>query len=242
MSDKNLICIQGLSGTGKSASLRSLRNQDRVLYINCEAGKKLPFRHKFEEIVLTDPDELFDIIEEAEESGKFDTVIIDSLTFLLEMYESLYIYKNTDGFNVWADFQQYAKKLFQQVVPKSPMSFIFTAHVEHVMDKETGVITDIRIPVKGALKNNGLEAYFSFIVMTAKVPVKTLLKYKNDFLNITEAETNVGFKHVFQCLPTKDTTASRVRAPWDFWKPNETYIDNDAQLLLDLIQEYEEGE
>ena len=33
-----LVLISGESATGKSASLQNIRNQDRWLYLNCEAG------------------------------------------------------------------------------------------------------------------------------------------------------------------------------------------------------------
>ena len=35
----NLILIGGKSGAGKSACLMNLRNQEGVLYLNCEAGE-----------------------------------------------------------------------------------------------------------------------------------------------------------------------------------------------------------
>ena len=67
ISNDNLILIAGITGTGKSASLMSLRNDSGVAYANCEASKKLPFKHKFKEEVVTDPMTIFDIFEEAEE-------------------------------------------------------------------------------------------------------------------------------------------------------------------------------
>ena len=67
VSNDNLILISGITGTGKSASLMSLRNDSGIVYANCEASKKLPFKHKFKEVVVTDPMTIFDIFEEAEE-------------------------------------------------------------------------------------------------------------------------------------------------------------------------------
>lgn len=233
---KSLVCIAGKSGSGKSTSLRNLKG--KVLYVNCEAGKRLTFKHDFTEVVLTDPLELFEILDDAEAEG-FETVVIDSLTFLLEMYESLYIYESKDGFGVWNDFQQYAKRLFTDYVPSSAMSFVFLAHVAPVEDKETGE-TEIAIPVKGALAKNGLEAYFSLIVMALKMPTSKL-KDANDLLTITPREQRAGFKYVFQTQITKTTTNTRIRGPWDFWEESEVYIDNDAQMLIDLVNEHDNG-
>lgn len=41
MSDTNdqLLLISGVSGTGKSASLQNIKNQENWLYMNTEAGK-----------------------------------------------------------------------------------------------------------------------------------------------------------------------------------------------------------
>ena len=40
MSDTNdqLILVSGFSGSGKSAALRNIRNQEDWLYLNCESG------------------------------------------------------------------------------------------------------------------------------------------------------------------------------------------------------------
>lgn len=45
MSELNtqLVLISGMSATGKSASLRNLKNQEKWFYANCEAGHKAPY-------------------------------------------------------------------------------------------------------------------------------------------------------------------------------------------------------
>ena len=42
MVNDNLILISGVSTTGKSRSLKNLKPHERVMYLNCEAGKKFP--------------------------------------------------------------------------------------------------------------------------------------------------------------------------------------------------------
>ena len=42
-----LILICGASATGKSASLQNIRNPEKWLYLNTEAGKRLPFKDSF---------------------------------------------------------------------------------------------------------------------------------------------------------------------------------------------------
>ena len=40
----NLVLLGGMSAAGKSASLMGIEKPEGVIYLNCEAGKKLPFR------------------------------------------------------------------------------------------------------------------------------------------------------------------------------------------------------
>jgi hypothetical protein len=94
------------------------------------------------------------------------------------------------------------------------------------------------VPIKGALKNNGIEAYFSTVVAAKKVTIKDLEKVTNNLLMITEEEREVGFKHVFQTRITKNTTGERIRSPMGMFTKEQTYIDNDAQLLLDHLNKF----
>ena len=62
----NLLLIGGASATGKSASLAGLKNPEGVMYLNCESGKKLPFKAKFKQFTITDPLQVFEAFEAAE--------------------------------------------------------------------------------------------------------------------------------------------------------------------------------
>ena len=64
------------------------------------------------------------------------------------------------------------------------------------------------------------------------------MQYKNDMLHITEEDEAVGYKHVFQTKITKNTTGERIRSPMGLFSKEETYIDNDAQVLLDHLQSF----
>ena len=73
---------------------------------------------------------------------------------------------------------------------------------------------------------------------TKKVPVKVLKNFQNDLLVITEEEEELGFKHVFQTRLTKDSVGERIRSPMGMFSKEETYIDNNAQLLIQRLNEY----
>ena len=94
------------------------------------------------------------------------------------------------------------------------------------------------VPIKGALKNQGVEAYFSTVVASKKLPLKDLEKYNSDLLHISEEEKELGFKYVFQTRITKNTTGERIRSPMGLFSKEQTYMDNDAQILLDHLNEF----
>ena len=91
MQNDHLILISGKSKTGKSSSLESLKNDTGVIYLNCENGKKLPFKHAFSSqyyIVVTDPIQVYQAIEQAEKRPDVHTIIIDTLTHFCLLYTS----------------------------------------------------------------------------------------------------------------------------------------------------------
>lgn len=125
----------------------------------------------------------------------------------------------------------------QDYVAKSKCNVIILAHVRSIMN-ESAMVMEKKVPVKGALQANGIEAYFSTVVTARRIPIIELENYKNPLLNITEEEEILGFKHVYQTKLTKETVNERIRASMGMWNTNETFIDNDAQLLLNRLHEY----
>jgi len=236
-SNDNLVLICGTSGGGKSASLRNLPNPEGVIYLNCEAGKKLPFPSKFKQIKVTDPKIVFQAFDEAENMPSIHTIVVDSLTFLMDMYESVYVLTAADTMKAWQHYQQFFKELMQDKVAKSTKNVIFTAHVLNVLN-ENEMVVETKVPIKGALKNNGLEAYFSTVVTARKVSLSGLKDYANPLLNISEEDVMLGYKYVYQTKITKDTVNHRIRSSMGMWSVAETFIDNDAELLLKRLHDY----
>ncbi len=232
-----LVAVVGKSSTGKSASLMGITDPEGVAYANCEAGKKLPFRSKFKEIVITDPYQVIQLLQEVENMPEIHTVVIDSLSFLLEMFVSNYVIGSPNGMKAWGDFGQFVKNLFQQHVAASTKNVIFTSHTADKYN-ESELVSEVAMPVQGATKNVGLEAYFSLVIATKKVKLKELEKYKNKYLNITDEDQILGYKHVFQTRLTKETSNERLRGPMGMWSIQETYIDNNIQYVIERLREY----
>lgn len=233
----HLVLLCGKSATGKSASLMGLSDPDGVLYLNCESGKRLPFKAKFMQKTVTDPLQIQEAFDWAESQPKVHTIVVDSLTYLLDMYESLYVIGSTNTMQAWGQFAQYFKVLMQQYVARSTKRVIFIAHTADTLN-ESEMIMETKVPVKGSLKNNGIESYFTVVIASKKVPLKTLKDYSSKLLNVTSEEESLGFKYVFQTKITKDTVNERLRGPLGLFDTKETFIDNNIQLVMDRLKAY----
>lgn len=233
----HLVLVCGKSATGKSASLMGLKNPEGVLYLNCEAGKKLPFRAKFIQKTVTDPLQINEAFEWAEGQEHVHTIVVDSLTYLLDMYESIYVLNSSNTMKSWGDFAQYFKKLMQSYVASSTKNVIFTAHTSDTLN-ESEMLMETKVPVKGSLRNNGIESYFSVVIASKKVNLKALKDFGSDLLNITPEEEALGFKYVFQTKITKDTVNERLRGPLGMFDTKETFIDNNMELVLQRLRDY----
>lgn len=230
-----LVLFCGESATGKSACLRNLR---KVLYLNCESGKKLPFKpQQFKEVVITDPYQVYEGFTWAESQPEIETIVIDGLNYLMDMFESVHVLPSTNTMKAWGDYSQFFRNLMQQYVAKSSKNIIFTAHTRTIYN-ETSMAMETKVPVKGALANTGIESYFSCIISAKRMKLKDLENYGSDLLNITQREDALGFKYVFQTQITKDTVQERMRSPMGLFDDKETFIDNDAVLVLKRLNEY----
>jgi len=241
MSDEindQLIGIGGYSGTGKTASLRNLPNQERWAYLNCEAGKRPPFKNNFNMFRISDPYQVWEGFNHfTENPNDSDGIIIDSATFMMDMFETQYIRGASNTQTAWGDYAHFWKTLMQEKVVRYGKPVIIIAHIRDDLD-EKAMEMKTAIPIKGSLKNNGLEAYFSTVVEATKMPLKDLEPYQSDMLKITPQEEALGFKYVFQTQITKNTTGKRIRSPMGLFSVEETYIDNDCKILLDRLHDF----
>ncbi len=233
----HLVLISGKSSTGKSASLMGINKPEGVMYLNCENNKKLPFKSKFKEFNITDPLQVYEAFEHAETNPDVHTIIVDSLTYLMDMYETVYVLSSTNTMKAWGEYAQYYKKLMSQYVAKSTKNVIFTAHTSDVMN-ESEMAQETLVKVKGSVMNTGIESYFSTVISTKKVPLKILNNYENNLLTVTPEEEALGFKYVYQTKLTKETVNERMRSPLGMWESSETYIDNNLQNVIDRLHHY----
>ena len=233
----HLILVSGKSTTGKSASIMNLERPENWAYLNCEAGKRLPFRSKFKEFTITDPLQVYEAFDWAETQDNIEGIVVDSVTFLMDMFESVHVINSTNTMKAWGEYAQFFKNLMQVYVARSTKNVIFTAHALDQLN-EADMVMETKVPVKGSLKNNGIESYFSAVVSAKKMTIKALEGYENDLLTVTPEDEALGFKYVFQTKLTKETVGERIRSPMGLWSTAETYIDNDMQLVMHRLHEY----
>lgn len=238
------ILVCGESGHGKSASLLGIADREDVLYLNCENGKPLPFKNKFKKKTITDPEDIIDYIEaleerEAEGTNPYKFVIVDTISFMMDMYERVHVTGSANTQKAWGEYGQFFPRLMDATARLNDVFFIFLGHLAGTLDEDEGMIK-YQVPVKGALAKKGLEAYFTTVVYVKRMRVKDILKMgeENPLLNITKKEEAQGFKHVFLTEPDKTTIGGRIRSPLGMWKDEELYIDNSVFAVLKRLNEY----
>lgn len=239
-SPKSLL-IAGESGAGKSFSLMNIKGPEGVLYLNCEGGKPLPFKNKFKRVTIEDPLEVFDILEKvkSDSKGRYHTIIFDTVSFLMNRFESVHVLGAQNTMKAWGDYGQYFPKLIYDYVAPLEQHTIMLGHLEGILNEETQRV-EYKVPVKGALAKNGIEAYFTTVLYARKMAIKDIEKEAEEgpMLTITERDRNLGYKHVLQTRTTKQTVGDKIRSPWGLFKDDETYIDNDVQAVIDRLKAY----
>jgi hypothetical protein len=236
----HLILIEGKTATGKSASLMAMADRDDVLYLNFESGKKLPFKNKFMSFALEDPYDAIDAINQVNDNhpnlAHIKVIVIDSLGFLMDRFESKYVLTAKDTREAWGKYAQFFKGLMAEQVACSKATIIFITHTTDVLN-DTEKVREVTATAKGSLRGS-IESYFSVVVATKRVSIKTLEPYQSKYLTITDEEKLDGFKYVFQTRLTADTINERMRGPLQMWPRNMTYIDNNVGYLIEVLNDY----
>jgi len=130
----------------------------------------------------------------------------------------------------WQEYAQYFKILMQQLVASTDKHVIMLAHTLSIQNAH--LVDRVSVPIKGSLKNNGIESYFSTVVATKRMSLDDLKPYSSSLLNITPDDQLLGFKYIFQTRLTKNTIGERIRGPMGLFTEQETFMDNNVALLL----------
>ena len=225
----------GKPNTGKSASVRNIANEKNC-YLNTDL-KELPMKGKFlADVMVSDSMEIFDYLREIEDNPNTEGAVLDTLTFLMSMYERQYVINSSNTQKAWGDYGNFYRELIHTIKSGSK-NYVIMAHEDTTLNEQTAQM-ESRIPIKGAVGKIGVEADFSIILNTQQVPIKKLEAYQNDLLHITDEEREDGVKYVFCTRINKENLGGKMRSPIGLWKREELYIDNDVSLVFQRLKEY----
>jgi hypothetical protein len=178
----HVILITGESKAGKTTSLRNLK---KVLCANCEAGKQLPFRDSgFKLVTIKDPLQMPQFFKKLDGDEEYEVGVVDGLNYLMDMYESLYVLTAEDSRGAWGTYAEYLRNMMQQDVAAVNKPLIITGH-SRVTYNEALMLKEIKMPIKGALQNTGVESFFTTVLGARKATLAELEGFENDLLVIT---------------------------------------------------------
>lgn len=232
------VLIAGESNTGKSTSLRNLKDRQSYAYLNAD-DKALPIGGANAFLCNTriteDPEDVLSYYAELEQEPSCKGIVLDTLTFLMGLYERERVNTSANTMEGWKNYGIFYKEL-NTCIKDSNKTQIIMAHTSPEIDDNGGQIS--RILLKGAAGKIGAEADHTMVVTSKQMPVVKLQAYDTPLLTYSETELATGMKYVFSTIVTKATLGDRTRAPMGFWDLSEQYIDNDVQLILDRMDEF----
>jgi hypothetical protein len=237
-SNKNIVLIMGPPNTGKTASLRNLP-QKSMVYLNADL-KAIPFANKFmSNVEISDATDVLDFITEIESHPAITGGVLDTITFLMSMYERQYVIHHTDpksAGKAWGSYGTFYREFIHNI-KSGTKDYAILAHASTALN-EQAMQMETSVPVKGSVGKTGVEADFTTILSTKQIPLKKLESYENDLLHITDEEKEDGFKYVFCTRITKETVGEKMRSAMGLWQRNELYIDNDVEQVFQRLRKY----
>lgn len=235
-SNNHIVLVMGKPNTGKSTSLRNLKNQESMIYLNTDL-KALPFKSKFlKTIDVADAMDVIGYIQQIEEVPTVTGAVLDTLTFLMSMYERQYVLNSTNTQKAWGDYGNFYRD-FIHAIKSGTKDYAILAHEDTILNEQT-MQMESKVPVKGSVGKTGVEADFTTILSTKEIPVKKLEAYQNDLLHITDEEREDGVKRVFCTRISKEFIGDKTRSAMGLWKRNELFIDNDLDQVFTRLREY----
>lgn len=154
--NKNIVLIMGKPNTGKSTALRNLKNQDKMVYLNADL-KELPFKNKFmKNVELSDALDVLNFIPQIEEAPEVEGAVLDTLTFLMSMYERQYVNNSPNTQKAWGDYGNFYKD-FIHAIKSGTKDYAILAHEDQFLNEQS-MQMESRVPVKGAVGKVGVNS------------------------------------------------------------------------------------
>lgn len=234
--NKNIVLIMGKPNTGKSSSLMRLQNQDKMVYLNTDL-KELPFKNRFlKNVEIADALDVLTYITDIENAPQVEGAVLDTITFLMQMYERQYVNNSPNTQQAWGQYANFYRE-FIHAIKSGTKDYAILAHEDTYLNEQS-MQMETKVPIKGSVGKIGVEADFTTILSTKQMPVKKLEGFESDLLHITDEEREDGFKYVFVTRVTKETVGEKMRSALGLWNRNELYIDNDLNQVFNRLKEY----
>lgn len=234
--NKNIVLIMGPPNTGKSRALRNMKNQESMVYLNTDL-KDLPFKDRFMlNVEVSDAANVISFIREIEANPDVTGGVLDTLTFLMSMYERQYVVNAVNGQAAWGAYGNFYRDFIHEI-KSGTKDYAILAHADTVLNEQTAEM-ETRVPVKGAVGKTGVEADFTTILSSKQMSIKKLQGFENDLLHITPEEEEDGIKYVLCTRVTKNTIGEKMRSPEGLWSRDELYIDNDLGQVFERLRNY----
>jgi hypothetical protein len=208
------VLIVGMSGSGKSSTFRELP-ADKTVIVNTER-KPMPFKgfSKFKNINISKYKDYTKLMKELKEAGdKYDYVVIDSLTSLLEMCNK-YCETVYSGFNIWSEYNSMVYNVLQDI--KDLPQQVFVVGIPEFIEIAPGEIKAV-VKTKGKEFKASIEKEFAIVLHT----------HLND-----DEEGNIT-EYLLDTKPSKSTSAKSPNGMYE-----QRYIPNDATVIDKAINEY----
>lgn len=243
MSETNnnkVVLITGFPDTGKSFTMFNMEDQSSSIYINAD-NKPLPFNGNFKaSLSINDAKEALNIVNAANESDSVDTIILDTISKLMETYERQYVIGDTRAYGAASqEYTQYYGDIIHSMKAGGKNAVVF-GHVKETVKELPDETLEVstKVPMRGKLGSGGIESDFSIILSSRKKKLEDLKEFEGELLTITEQEKIQGFKYVLQTQSDVTTMGDIIRSPWKMWSPNEKFIDNNLDFIFKRINEY----
>lgn len=239
MANRRIALIMGPPANGKSASLRKLKQPKGVVYFNTDR-KSLPFKSEFMNVEINDPYEILTYMDEIATQPKevCHTIIIDTITFLMDMFETKYVVNAANTQAMWGQYAQFYKQVIDKALSMDK-NIIFLAHEKKVMNADD-MILETKVPIKGSVGATGVEANFEVVLSAKKIATSKLEYLDKTALLVNDDKEELGLMYVFQTKIDKATLNERMRSPLGMWGRDEKFINNDIQSVIDRLDSYYE--
>ena len=197
ISNRRIALIMGPPAHGKSMSLRNLKNPERKVVFNTDR-KELPFKSKFRNVHINDPYEVLTYMDQIAQQPDdvVDTIIIDTITFLMDMFETKYVVNSANTQSAWGQYAQFYKQVIDKALA-SNKTIIVLAHEKKVMN-DSEMVLETKVPVKGSVGHTGVEANFEVVLAAKKKAVAKLEHLDQTPLLKNDDEEDLGMMYVFQ--------------------------------------------